>query len=237
MKKTGLLALVLMLIAALFLFTACASPCENHGDTDGDGLCELCGKEAEKKDAELTLIKDGEIKFQIVLSSELNNSIKKSIEAFKKLLSELDVEISIVDESETDKITDCEVLVGRVKNRGEEYDYQGKRLGENGTGVLLIKNKVIIAGGSTDAIIEAFEKFTEDILLIDDDTETLADVTLKASQCFEERQEYDVTSVTLAGNDMRDYILSFDKNNAYINAAAADLQTNLYKRAEKSFFD
>lgn len=73
-KFKYILALVLTLAVAVSL-TACIEiyfpwTCEEHTDTNADGICDKCEEKIEKsKTGGISLIKDGELSFGVVLGS------------------------------------------------------------------------------------------------------------------------------------------------------------------------
>lgn len=49
MQKFRKILILLFATAILFTLVSCKKECKNHFDTSGDGLCEECGKAADKK--------------------------------------------------------------------------------------------------------------------------------------------------------------------------------------------
>ena len=208
--------------------------CIEHIDDDEDGLCDNCDAELEDEGGEgISLIADGEILFQIVYGSDLG-SAKMMVDDFADLIEELGFEVSIVnDDKKTINEDLVEILVGTVTSRGEEYEYDRYSLGAEGYAVTAIdENKIVVTGGSETALSDAFAKFVEDILGIDEDTDELPDVTFtEDDEILEIQDNYRITGINIDGNDLKGYQIVRDKSVSEYKNAIEKLQDFFYTKA------
>jgi hypothetical protein len=235
MKKILLLLLTVALMLSVCLaLSACgggSDPCQ-HEDKDGDGICDKCDEpykpEADVKPVEL--ITNGEANFQFVLASDVDSAMIKAVDDTIKALKKIDITVVRVADKES-TIEDCEVLIGNVKSRGEEYIVPTTSLGKKGSAIKIINSKIVINAGTPAGVVEAYEKFVEEILGLTDDTEELLDVVMSASQQIEKIQsDYRITALKVNGNDMREYTIAADTSKSDHKKAATTLQDMIYTR-------
>ena len=188
--------------------------CMDHVDDDEDGVCDNCDEDMESSGDGLALIEDGELLFQIVLGSDIG-SAKMVVDDFADILEELGIEVSIVTDGKGSDEADVEVLFGTVESRGDEYKYDRYSLGADGYAITAIDNKIIVTGGSETTLSDAFTKFAEDILGIDDKTDELSDVTFTENDSIIEIQDnYRITGITIDGNDLKGYEIVREKTSS-----------------------
>ena len=169
MKKYVCALLFVLLSFSLF---SCGGggdePCSECIDTNGDGKCDTCEKEMPKPEIkDVVLIEEGEAKFQIVIAKSAGAQVRNHVNSKLAgiLRNRYDVDVTVmVEDSDNDAPADIEVLIGDVKNRGDEYLYDVHTLGNKGYVVSIVGNKIIINGGSDSAIVEALEIFGDDII-------------------------------------------------------------------------
>ena len=249
MKK---LFLLLIAVLTLSLFIGCGETppeeCAVHNDADGDGKCDVCqasvepeekpeeDPKEEQKEEKIALINDGEANFQIVVaSSNASTSVlKKAVDNFVKALDGVDVKVKSVNET-ADNAKDCEIIIGVPTTRGDEYNYNIHDLGAEGYAIKVINGKILILGGSEEALIDAIELFIEEYLGIDKKTKELTDVVISSKQSVEEIQDnYRVTALKLNGDNMKnnDYTIAIDMSDVrYSLEAARTVQSLLYTKA------
>ena len=160
-KKILLMIIALALTVCLFACGGGGDTCKNHADTNGDGLCEECGKAAEPSqntESDITLIDAGEAKFQIVLGDDTSTDVKFLATGLKSTLKSAGIDI-VIAEDVAESAKDIEVLVGTVTTRGEKYQLDRYEYGLDGYAIKIIENKIVIVGGSDDSLKEAFEIF------------------------------------------------------------------------------
>ena len=243
--KSFILALVTLALAFSLFACKTKEECKNHKDTNGDGLCEECGEKAEKqKDdketedddekATLSLIADGEVNFRIVKGADINSGTRLAIDDLVRTFKKMDIILEVVEDKESTIKDDdiIEVLVGTVESRGEKYKYDRYSLGLDGYVVKQLDDKIIIHGGQDSTLESAFIFFVEDILEIDSDTEEVTDVVMKDKDAVEEIQDdYDITSISIGGVDLKGYTIAFDTTDKNFAPFASELQSKLYSLA------
>ena len=208
--------------------------CLGHEDDDEDGYCDYCDEEMEDEPAGdgIALIADGEILFQIVLGSDIG-SAKMVVDDFADILEELEVEVSIVTDGKGSEEYDVEILVGTVTSRGKDYEYDRYSLGAEGYAITAIDDaKIVVTGGSETALSDAFTKFVEDILGIDDKTDELEDVTFtKDDETVKIQSNYRITGINIDGNDLKGYQIVRDKSISEYKDSIEKLQNFFYTKA------
>ena len=255
MKNVKRILLMLLALTLLFTLIACEDKgggackhedededglcdlcdvCLEHLDDDEDGLCDNCDAELEDEGGEgevIALIEDGEILFQVVLGSDVTSSVRMTVDAYADALEEIDVTLNIVDDKA--KESELEVLIGTVKTRGEEYQYDKYTLGGKGYVISAVdETKIIINGGSESALVEAFTMFFEEMLGISEDVDEIEDFYFgEDHETLEIQDDYRIDSISLCGNDLKDYKIARDKTDGVTNALAEKLQTFFYEKA------
>ena len=234
MKNLKRFLFVFLGLPLAFCLFACGGgddPCKAHADENNDGKCDKCGETVEEQKpsaSNLTLIENGEAKFQIVYAAA-PSKVLNAINTVKNTLSKAGVSVTSTIEKE-DNVKDCEILIGNITTRADKYKTDGHDYGMEGYVIKIIDSKVIINAGSDDTLINAIEEFAEDILGIDniDDSST---VVMSTEQQVEEIQDdYKITSLSVDGKNMKGYTIAVNKSNKYHMAAAKLLQSNLYER-------
>ncbi len=231
MKITRLtLFIILLLVSALALF-ACGGGdnCTEHTDGDGDGKCDKCGEAALPEEAKLMLFDNGMPTFQIVYEAGLAKSVKDVINSFVFDMEKIEVEIDSVIDKESN-IKDIEILVGDVKSRGEEYRCNKYDLGKEGYIFKLVGTRIVINGGSAEALVEALEAFIGNILGYKDGVRDMGTVYMTESKQVHIIPEYNITSFKINGKDINGYTIATYTDNEVYLAAAQELQALIYER-------
>ena len=208
--------------------TAKWSLCEDHADENADGLCDKCDS-----DAVMFLIFDENVKFRIVKGESLDNATNTAIELLKYRVNTIGGNLTVLEHGNA--IVDdgtIEVLVGDVTNRGAEYIVEKHTLGYEGYVIKVVNNKIIIQGGSNEALADAFDIFTEDILDIGARTQELSDAYIEIAYIEEYIQDdYDITSISIGGVDIKEHTIAADANDSYFYPVALLLRESLYREA------
>ncbi len=240
MKNFKRILILLLAVTVMFCFFACnetEDPCKEHLDENKDGKCDVCGEEVTVgpvDEDEIVLIEDGVFNFQIVLGDDVDAKIRLILDKLNKNIKAFGIEeISIVSDK-ADTVQETEVLIGTVKSRGEEYNYNRYSLGNEGYAVTPVNGKVIVTGGSYATLVYAVEEFVYNILGITEDTLSIKNVNLNSENSVLEIQDnYFITSITIGGNEIKDYKIVTDssKNNKFsapLKNAAKKLQEHFY---------
>ncbi len=162
-----------LLIAALLSLSACTLPpsdgggdtaCTKHTDSDGDELCDKCFAycPAPEDDSIIKLISKGKVGFKVIVNFTENPKARNVFTKLARMLEdEYSMKLLVVNDEKENKELECEILVGNVTSRGEKYCYDYHALGPDGRAVEVIDNKIIIAGGSEEALYIAASEFVE----------------------------------------------------------------------------
>ena len=229
MKRIFLLLLVLC--TSFMLFACGDEPCTEHKDENNDGTCDVCGEAVVKEPNEIALIKDGAATFKIVLPAGASGGLRSKIQNdIVAVLHNLDVEVEVLDDVSEGK-TECEVLINTVTTRGDKYNIDPHYLGAKGYAVKLVGTKVMIMAGSDKALDDAIKYFVKEVLGISGKTKSLDNVTMTKEMSFEEIQDdYDIDSVSVAGNNLKDYVIAVDMSNGMDTAVANAVQSLIYEK-------
>ena len=179
---------------------------------------------------DVVLLEKGKAYFNFVVADGYTSDVNRTVDTLISDLAKLGVATKRVFDNK-DTITACEVLVGTVQTRGEQYMLDHHVYGYEGFAIKVIDGRVIILGGSEEALIDAVAEFKKTILGIKKTTKVLTDVTMTAEQNIEQIQDdYDIQSVTVAGNDLRDYVIVARSSVSAEITAARAVQDLLYKK-------
>ena len=180
---------------------------------------------------DVVLIKGGKASFKFVIASGYTSDVTRATDA---LISDL-AKFGVITEKafdSADNISDCEVLIGAVKTRGEAYAEDYHVYGYKGYAIKAINGKVLITAGSEESLLEAIEEFKKEILGITKKTKVLTDVTMTVEQSIEIIQDdYSIESISFAGNDIKNYVIAARIDASAEIGAARDVQDLLYKKA------
>ena len=206
--------------------------CTAHKDENYDGRCDGCGAEVEIGSEALTLVKDGVPTFQIVLSSDLDSAnrilAQRIVGNMNKLLDKN--KISAVNENSGAEKT-VEILIGGVSSRGARYTPDEYALGYEGYAIEAVGTKLLVYGGSEEAIATAIGVLSAQILGLGDG-EMKNDVTVTES-IKRVQTVFDISAIRIGGVSIEKYVIGADlsDNRAYL--AAQKLQGAIYKSTGK----
>lgn len=204
-----------------------AEPCVKCEDKNSDGKCDVCGGEVKVDD--LVLISGGKANFSIVTGTLKSSGVKR-VNSLISSLKKLGYPMTAL-EDEASNVTDCEILIGDVTSRGERYAIDGHDYGYEGYAIKRIDNKIIVVGGSEDALVLAIDYLSETVLGITDSTKKLpATVKYKSSMEFEtEPGTYKISSITVGGQKIDDYVIIVDRQSSENTKLANSVQELIYR--------
>ena len=238
-KRTLLFTIFVALICFLF---SCSNSHTEHVDNNNDGKCDDCGTAVSQEPTEepeepnepesgaIELIKDGKANFKIVYSSEFSSTLRKAVENIVEDMEKEGIEIIVESDADSDP-AECEILIGSVTGRADEYNIDIHTLGEKGYIVKLIGKKVVVLGGSESAQKDAIDAFLKDYLGYKKN-KTPKNLTVTAENDIDETQNnYRITAIKINGNDIRGYNIAASSDVEVYSAAALSLQSVLYSKA------
>ena len=236
-KKLRFLAIFLSIISMIVMLASCGggqSPACSHADDDGDGRCDSCNEklDAPEETGATALIKGGKVNFQFVMQSGLSSTSTTQLKKLAKTVGSLAgaKDVAIQYDSEDEEI-DIEILIGKVTTRGDEYIIDEHYLGPKGYAVKVIGTKILVLFGSEDAFSSAIKHLEENVFGISGSTKKLTDVSFDEAYCYEYIQDdFKLKSVTVAGNDLDDYVIVYTRNDTATKNAATNAQKALYNK-------
>ncbi len=237
MKGIRALLLILLTFVLIFALSACNFSIDfgenennnnNNNDNDNDNDNDN-GDNGDGDTVSIPLIEDGEAKFQIVYDNTRGASIKNTANAFAKRLAALGIDVEVVEDKESNA-KECEILFGDIKSRGENYDYDEHTLGKKGYVVTCIDKKIIVAADGLEILIAEFELLADAIIeaLYDSDGESFT--YTNENESIYVQDDYLITSLSMNGVSLRDYVIAIDKTDADIRNAAQSIQDTIYQR-------
>ena len=229
--------MIILALSVLFCFIACnddpPEECTEHTDKNEDGICDVCDAEVEppEEDDGIILIEEEEILFGIVLGSDISLETRIYVDDMIDVFDELGYELSVIENND-DEVMDVEILIGTVTGRGKDYEYFRYSLGIEGYAITAIdETKIAIAGGSDESLLDAVKEFFEEYLAVDEDAGYLEDfIFTEEHDVVEIQDDYRITSVTVNGNDVSDYVITKNPDYSETNAVAKKLQAALYEK-------
>ena len=223
-KKYRAIFLVIAMILALALaLVGCGGGTNDDGGAGNEGTGEGGGTEV----AGLTLVKDGAPKFRFVFSKDISTTARTLANSTIKSINKV-LESEAASDYETDENeTDIEIIIGTPSYRGSDCAIDYHYLGPEGYAVKVVGKKVLVLYGSDSSADDALNYLKETVFGIGAKTKKLTDVVVTDDKLIESPQSFTLSSVTVAGNDIKNYVLE------YPNAIRADmqnLQSNLYNK-------
>ncbi len=241
MKKFKLLFVLLLILTLSLALISCNEECE-HKDEDGDNVCDECGEKlggATVGDGEVLLIDGAEIKFQIVKGTDVDIATIKLIDDFiEDMKDDFGLDVLLVDDKAS-TAADCEVLIGSVTSRGDEYIFDKYSLGKEGYAIKPVGGKVIVTAGSSEMLKSAVKEFFEEKLGVTSSTTELKTVKLTdADAVIEIQDNYRIKEVTIGGESIDGYkiVVDYTINSKFktpFSTAAKELQDFFYTMTGK----
>ena len=207
--------------------------CRECTDEDNDTKCDVCGTDIPAPIIDdIILIENGIANFQFVLAKGIGADTRKMIDYTvirgAERMSGV-VMTSVTEGFSNDVEQEIEVLVGDVKNRGEDYSMNRFDLGEKGYVIKIVGNKILINAGSDEAFAEAIMIFARDVL--DYNNKDLESAVMTAEHTVIKIQDdYKITSLAVNGEDMRGYKIATDTADLNYLAAAKSLRDGIYSK-------
>lgn len=247
MKARRIISLLLTLMLAFGLvlaFTACnpneptdPTECTQHKDDNGDGICDTegCGASVTTEDlgdyvnenGELILFKDGVPTFKFVYGENSGLAAATTAELIRTLNNYSKEEIK--GEYENDNIQAVEILIGNVSSRGAQYVFDEHDYGMTGYMVKQIGTKIVLIGGSEDALISAVNYLKSDVFGIKKSNKDFTDLVMAADKNHDKKQTgYAVSEVIVGGKSLKELTLTYPQGDTTARELAYELQEKLY---------
>ena len=204
-------------------------PCEVCVDLDENLICDACKKEIipePEKPKGAVLLKDGEVNFSIFLEyDKLSEDEISRVNDFIDFLKSIGILPEIYSEADSSD-TETKIIIGSVSFLGEEYEIDTHFLGPQGYAVRSEGNEILLRAGSAKALGDAIEYLKEKAF----SNPTLESAVFLFSDSVELIQtDYKFSDALIETNSIRDYKITYDKNDAEGLALAKEIQTALYE--------
>lgn len=251
MKKISLILAFILILSFSVLMTSCAITAENGGDSaahicadsDNNGKCDECNKDMTQDEPDepndqdkpqepsepenIAFIKDGKTEYKIVLPSSPSSAVAKFVDDMVIAFRVRGVKIETY--AERDAENECEILIGEISARDEEYLFDTHTLGAEGYTVRVVGKKIIVTGGSDKAIIEALEYLESEILYLDGAPEPISELYIDKELSLTEIQDnYRIDSISVNGEEISDFTIAVDLDNPESVKAAEEIRETLY---------
>ena len=207
---------------------------KGNGDGTGDGEGEDEGNEGEGNTLSgNVLIKDKKAYFTVVYTGEADATEVKIANDLVALLRNAGVDIADpVSDNQLASPEGLEVIVGTgVKGRDEALTVGRRDYGPDGYVVKSVDGKgIVLAGGTAKGTKKAYDVFTKMYLKVTDKTKEAPDFAFNEPICDEVFTKYAITSLKIAGNDIKDYAIIYDlgTSDSYTNGMVESFRDKLY---------
>ena len=235
MKKIiSWLLVAAMLLGIVSILAACGDDpaSTTTGEEPGPGPADTTTPETPAPENSFALVTDGKANFQLVYDQYASDLVKLKVNSFKSQLNALGAEVEAVEDYRVPSMKDCEVLIGAgVRYRDDFADVDIHTVGEKGYIIKVSGQRVLIAGGSDEALCEAVDFFAEEYLHISEAAGTLGTVYLSNTLLAEKKTEYAIDSISINGQDLTGYTIVAEKTDSGAYAGAQSLQAAFYTNA------
>ncbi len=200
--------------------------CE-HTDANFDGKCDICKAAME---GVIPIYENGKLNYTIVLAAGAPMDYAMAVDNLIRELQGYNLTVTRGEDSAYEA-TDYEIYFGMPTARDEIYQVDPHQYGVKGYGIQIIGTKIIIVSGSDKTFSTAVEAFKETFLGITASTKKLTTRFISESTSISEIQDdYDVSTITLLGKDMKGFTIAADKKDTTCYTVALSLQDMLYSR-------
>ncbi len=175
----------------------------------------------------LPITANGEVYVKIVASYFTPKALRDEIKVFYNMFSDLGMVFETSTQTDNNKDT-YEILIGDDIGADEKYYVDPIYIGDTGYVIKIVDNKLIIAGGSDDKLLDAFKIFVNDILMLGDESADLKNIGVKRDTLLENIKEYPLKSVTVCGSDLSEYSIVCDKGDELMSLLATRLRKSIY---------
>ena len=187
------------------------------------GTCTTCSK----SDI-VTLIENGKANFNVIVTSRAEGLGMAAADDFVATLRKLNISVNdpFMD-SDPSGLAEYEIIIGSgALLRGDACNVTTRYLGQKGSLVKIVGNKIIIAGATASITNSVFDKFVREYLGITSSTKSITYLEADSSCCYEDKCDYALSSVTIVGNDLAKYEYVLDVTQASVYGVADIMKFN-----------
>ena len=221
----AVLALVLSLMLALVGCGGGSGTTDNAG-AGNEGTGNEGGNGAGTENG-LKLVDGGDPTFQFVFSKDISTAARTLANSTIKAINKVMGEDAKSDYETDENATEIEIIIGTPSYRGTEYAIDYHYLGPEGYAVKVVGTKVLVLYGSDNAVGKALDHLKETVFGITSKTKELKEVVVTEDKLIEAPQTFTLTSATVAGYDLKDYVFEYPTS---IRSEVQNIQNNLYNK-------
>ncbi len=243
MKKFLLFVLSLTLCLTLIACGGDDATCTSHVDADNNGKCDVCDATVEPSGNggetvtgdDLVLVSGTKTQFAVVYAESLTDKAENYASDFVKKLNKyyledqglkVNYDIAGFDDA-------VEIIFGSTATRGDQFKKDEHYLGYKGFSIELIGNKLFVLGGGDKGYQDAIKYLEDTIFNLEGYGDDIIDeLIIPAGTKYESiPTNYDITELTIDGNNVKDYVLTYTSGAKIAKTAASALQDHIYKKA------
>ena len=235
----------MLALTLCFAFVACGddTTCTEHVDADANGKCDKCDATVEPDEGgdggangtDLVLVTDSKTQFSVVIADSVPDKAESYISNFVKDLNRYYLDDQSLKENYDAPGFDdtVEIVFGAVKNRGDAFKKDEHYLGYKGFSIELIGNKLFVLGGGDKGYQNAIEYLEDTLFNLEGYGEDVIDeLVIPAGTKYESiPTDYEISSFTIDGNDVREFVITYTTGSRVAKNAATILQQTVYKDA------
>lgn len=204
-------------------------PCEVCVDLDENLICDICNNEIipqAQEPAGALLIKDGKTNFSVLLEYDnLGDDEISKINEFISFLEGLGISPEIYSKSDSSN-TETKIIINSVSFLGEEYKIDPHYLGPKGYAVKAENNEILLRAGSTEALVNAIE-YLKEKAFSQNPTENAVFLFTDSVELIQ--TDYKFTGAFIKDYNIKDYKITYGKDDEEGLALSKELQTALYE--------
>lgn len=202
------------------------TPCEKCTDSDNNLMCDLCGKEIPAAPQGVTLIKDGNVRFSLLIEYDsLDAEETEAINGFLTFLESLDITPKIYTDGPAPD-TDVGIIVNSVSFLGEEYAVNVHYLGPKGYAVVAENDKILLRAGSAESLGTAFEYLAEKAF---SEKTSMNSVFLFSDSVEFVQSDYKFGTALIGENDAKNYTIAYERFDEHSFKLAEKIRKTLYE--------
>ena len=230
-KALGLFCLLMIIFALSVSLIACDNTGkDNGGNPPSTDTGENGGAEPIDTSLYLPITMDGKPEITVVSSYSKASKYAAAYNELMSYFTEAGIKLTVRYEVSEDAEAPELIIGDRVNAKGDLY-IDPHSLGDDGYAIRVVGNKLVVAGGSTDSLVEAIELLMDSVLNLDDESTDIGNVAIARSTDIFKRQYYPITSITVGGRDLSEFDIVCDTSNADEKDSADKLHNILYENA------
>ena len=187
-KALGLFCLLMIIFALSVSLIACDNTGkDNGGNPPSTDTGENGGAEPIDTSLYLPITMDGKPEITVVSSYSKASKYASAYNELMSYFTEAGIKLTVRYEVSEDAEAPELIIGDRVNAKGDLY-IDPHSLGDDGYAIRVVGNKLVVAGGSTDSLVEAIELLMDSVLNLDDESTDIGNVAIARSTDIFKRQ-------------------------------------------------